>query len=150
MTTVWVDADACPRPVKDMLYRLAQRIKRPVVLVANQALSVPASPYIRAVQVPAGFDVADNYIVTHIQANDILISADIPLASEVLEKGAFVITPRGERLTADNIQARLTMRNFLEEMRSSGERTGGPPPFSNTDKQQFANALDRLIAKLCC
>lgn len=148
MTTLWVDADACPKAIKEILYRVAVRVSKPLVLVANQALAVPKSPYIRAVQVSSGFDVADNYIVEHIEDGDILVSADIPLASEAIEKNAFVITPRGERYTKDNIQQRLTMRNFMEEMRSSGEQTGGPPPFSNTDKQQFANTLDRLLAKL--
>lgn len=148
MTTLWVDADACPKAIKEILYRVAVRVSKPLVLVANQALAVPKSPYIRAVQVSSGFDVADNYIVEHIEDGDILVSADIPLASEAIDKNAFVITPRGERYTKDNIQQRLTMRNFMEEMRSSGEQTGGPPPFSNTDKQQFANTLDRLLAKL--
>ncbi len=148
MATLWVDADACPRPIKDILYRVADRVNMPLVLVANQALTVPKSTNIRSVQVSSGFDVADNYIVEHIEAGDILVSSDIPLASEALEKNAIVITPRGERFTADNIQQRLTMRNFMEEMRSSGEHTGGPPPFSSGDKQQFANCLDRLLAKI--
>lgn len=145
---IWVDADACPKAIKEILFRVADRIQRPLTLVANQALHTPPSPNIRAIQVAAGFDVADNYIVQHVEAGDIVISQDIPLAAELIEKGAFVLNTRGEQLTKNNIGQRLNMRDFLETMRSSGEHTGGPPPFSNADKQKFANTLDRLIAKL--
>ncbi|WP_370980184.1 YaiI/YqxD family protein [Agaribacterium sp. ZY112] len=144
---IWVDADACPRPVKDILFRVSERTGLAVILVANHALPTPALATVSSVQVASGFDAADNYIVQHIEANDLLISSDIPLAAEVLEKAAFVLTPRGEAYTLDNIKARLTMRNFMEEMRASGEHSGGPAPFSNADKAQFANTLDRLIAK---
>ncbi|WP_096085695.1 YaiI/YqxD family protein [Agaribacterium haliotis] len=144
---IWVDADACPRPVKETLFRLSQRTALSVTLVANHALPKPALKTIRTIQVSAGFDVADNYIVQHICEGDLLISSDIPLAAEVLPLGAMVLTPRGERYNQDNIQQRLDMRNFMETMRASGEQSGGPPPFNNADKARFANALDRLVAK---
>jgi len=146
--TIWVDADACPKAVKEILYRLAERLSVSVKLVANQALATPNNPYVSSIQVSAGFDVADNYIVAEASEGDVVVTADIPLAAEVLEKKAHVITPRGERLTDNTIAQRLTMRNFLEEMRASGEHTGGPPPFSNADKQQFANCIDRLMVRL--
>jgi len=148
MLNIWVDADACPKPVKEILFRVADRVKSPLILVANQALYTPKSPNITSVQVAAGFDVADNYIVQEVQNGDIVITQDIPLAAELIEKGAYVLNPRGEQLTKNNIGPRLNMRDFLETMRSSGEHTGGPPPFSNVDKQKFANAIDRLVAKL--
>ena len=144
---IWVDADACPVVVKDILFRAAERAQIQVILVANQAMRFPPSAYIRSVQVAAGFDVADNYIVQKVDQGDLIITADIPLAAEVIEKGAKVISPRGEVLTMENIKSRLTMRNFMEEMRSSGQVTGGPPPLSKRDRQVFANALDRLLSK---
>lgn len=144
---IWVDADACPNPVKDILFRASQRVKVGITLVANQPLSTPPSPLIKAIKVGSGFDVADDYIVQQVQENDLVITADIPLAAEVIEKGAQVINPRGERYTANNIRQRLNMRDFMEEMRSTGQVTGGPPPFGNNEKQAFANALDRLLAK---
>ena len=145
---IWVDADACPGVVKDILFRAAERLQITTTLVANQMLRVPASPWIRAVQVPGGFDVADNEIVARVTAGDLVITADIPLASAALEKGAHVIDPRGERYTADNIRERLSLRSFMEDMRASGVQTGGPPPFSHADRQSFANALDRLLSAL--
>jgi uncharacterized protein YaiI (UPF0178 family) len=144
---IWVDADACPVVVKDILFRAAERAQIQVILVANQAMRFPPSAYIRSVQVAAGFDVADNYIVQKMDQGDLIITADIPLAAEVIEKGAKVISPRGEVLTMENIKSRLTMRNFMEEMRSSGQVTGGPPPLTKRDRQIFANALDRLLSK---
>lgn len=144
---IWVDADACPVPVKEILFRAAERQKIEVILVANQRLSTPQSAFIRMLQVEQGFDVADNEIVKRIVAGDLLISADIPLASEVLEKGALVITPRGERYTEDNIKARLNIRDFMETLRSSGIQSGGQPAYSHTDRQMFANQLDRILAK---
>ena len=144
---IWVDADACPVPVKEILFRAAERQKVEVTLVANQRLSVPQSTYVRMLQVEKGFDVADNEIVRRIAAGDLLISSDIPLASEVLEKGALVITPRGERYTEDNIKARLNIRDFMETLRSSGIQSGGQPSYSQTDRMQFANQLDRILAK---
>ncbi|WP_397474726.1 YaiI/YqxD family protein [Pusillimonas sp.] len=144
---IWVDADACPSVIKDILYRAAQRSKRPLTLVANQMLYTPPSPLIRAVQVPRGFDVADDYIVEHASAGDLVITADIPLASEVLRKGALVISPRGERFTADSINERLAMRDMMEELRSAGVDTGGPAALSQADRRAFAGALDQVLQK---
>lgn len=144
---IWIDADACPKPIKEILFRVSVRLSVPLILVANQSLAVPSSEFIRAIQVEAGFDVADNYIVNAASPGDLVITSDIPLAAEVIANNVHVLTSRGERYTKDNIAQRLTMRNFMEQMRSCGENTGGPPPFSNVDRQQFANALDRLLAK---
>ena len=145
---IWVDADACPAVIKDILYRAAQRSQLPLTLVANQMLRTPPSPLIRAVQVPRGFDVADDYIVERSTTGDLVITADIPLASEVLNKGALVLNPRGERYTADNISERLSMRDMLDELRSSGVDTGGPAAFSQADRRAFAGALDRILQKV--
>ncbi|SDH10346.1 YaiI/YqxD family protein [Propionivibrio dicarboxylicus] len=144
---IWVDADACPVVIKEILFRAANRAQVPTTLVANQMLRVPPSPWIRAVQVPGGFDVADQRIVQEAAAGDIVITADIPLAAQVIAQGAVVIDPRGELLDAGNIQERLTLRNFLDGLRSSGVETGGPSALSNADRQAFANQLDRLLAK---
>jgi uncharacterized protein YaiI (UPF0178 family) len=144
---IWVDADACPVPIKEILYRAAERRSLLLTLIANHALSTPPSRFIRAVQVPRGFDVADNYIVERLQAGDLVVTADIPLAAEVLAKGGHAINPRGERYTPDTIRERLTMRDFMDLMRGSGEVTGGPPPLGQADRQAFANALDRLLAQ---
>jgi len=144
---IWVDADACPVPVKEILFRAADRQKIMVTLVANQRLNIPQSAFVRMLQVEHGFDVADNEIVKRIEPGDLLISSDIPLASEVLEKGAYVITPRGERFTEENIKARLNIRDFMETLRSSGIQSGGQPVFNHTDRQAFANQLDRILAK---
>lgn len=145
---IWVDADACPRNIKEILFRAAQRRQIAVTLVANQPLSTPPGTLVKAVQVQQGFDVADNHIVAHLQPGDLVITADIPLAAEVLEKGGEAINPRGERYTRDTIRQRLTMRNFMEEMRSSGIQTGGPAPLGPRDVQAFANSLDRWLARL--
>lgn len=145
---IWVDADACPGVIKEILFRAAERLQITTTLVANQLLRVPVSPWIRALQVPDGFDVADNEIVARVAPGDIVITADIPLAAAVLEKGAHVIEPHGERYTPENIRERLSVRSFIEELRSSGVQTGGPPPFSHADRQAFANALDRLLNSL--
>lgn len=142
---IWVDADACPLVIKEILYRAAQRVERPLVLVANQMLRTPPSPWIRAVQVPRGFDVADNYIVERVSAGDLVITGDIPLAAEALEKQAFVLSPRGERYTADTIRERLALRDMMEELRSAGVDTGGPAALSQADRRAFASALDRLL-----
>ncbi|MBV1870470.1 MAG: YaiI/YqxD family protein [Gammaproteobacteria bacterium] len=144
---IWVDGDACPVVVKEILFRAAERTNVPVILVANQPLRTPNSEYIKTVRVAAGFDVADDYIVNEVIKGDLVITADIPLASQVIEKGARVISPRGEALTPENIKARLTMRNFMEEMRSSGQVSGGPPPLSKKDRQVFANELDRFLSR---
>ena len=149
MTTsvsIWVDADACPRVIRDILFRAAQRTGVPVTLVANHALPVPKSPLITTVQVPQGFDVADNLIVQRVRENDLVITSDIPLAAEVIEKGALVITSRGERYTRNNVRQRLNMRDFMETMRSSMEVGGGPPALGPKDKQAFGNALDSYLA----
>jgi uncharacterized protein YaiI (UPF0178 family) len=142
---IWVDADACPKPIKEILFRASDRVKVPVVLVANQPLQVPPSELIRSIQVSAGFDVADDYIVQQAQSGELVITSDIPLAAEVIEKGGLVLTPRGERYTTDNIRQRLAMRDFLDTMRGSGLDTGGPAAFSHSDRQAFANQLDRLL-----
>ena len=144
---IWVDADACPRPIKDILYRAAERVGVPMTLVANQPLEVPASRLVRAVRVAPGFDVADNHIVGQAQPGDLVVTADIPLADEVVAKGCLAINPRGELYTKENIRQRLNMRDFMETLRSSGIDTGGPPAFGKADRQAFANQLDRLLAK---
>ena len=144
---IWVDADACPVVIKEILFRVANRTKIQVTLVANQAIRTPPSAYITFIQVGAGFDVADDKIVKWLESNDLVITSDIPLAAEAIEKGAIAINPRGELYTQDNIKARLNMRDFMETLRSSGVNTGGPPPLSQTDRQKFANQLDRLLTK---
>ncbi len=144
---MWVDADACPKVIKDILYRAAQRVQMPLTLVANHPLQVPRSPLIQALQVAAGFDVADNYLVQQSCPGDLVITADIPLAAELVAKGVIAINPRGEQYTPENIRQRLAMRDFMQQMRDSGQVSGGPPPLDNSDKQAFANTLDRLLAK---
>ena len=144
---IWVDADACPNPVKEILFRAADRMKIALTLVANKPLRTPPSPYINTIQVAAGFDVADNKIADELRAGDLVVTADIPLAAAVLEKHGCVLDPRGEMYTKDNIEARLTLRKFMDELRSSGVDTGGPPPFNHGDRQAFAKQLDRLLAQ---
>lgn len=146
---IWVDADACPNVVKEILFRAAERLGVKTVLVANQFLRTPPSVFVSAVQVPAGFDVADNYIVQKCIVGDLVITADIPLASEVLEKGAHALNPRGEFYTPENIRQRLNMRDFMDQLRSSGIDTGGPAKLAQQDRQLFANQLDRFLAKQC-
>lgn len=143
---IWVDADACPAVIKEILYRAAQRWQRSLTLVANQMLRTPPSPLLRAIQVPRGFDVADDYIVQHVAAGDLVITGDIPLAAQVLGKQALVLNPRGERYTADTIAERLSLRDMMEELRSAGVETGGPAAFSQADRRAFANALDTLMS----
>ncbi|MCK0552419.1 YaiI/YqxD family protein [Pantoea ananatis] len=143
--SIWVDADACPNVIKDVLYRAADRTQTMVTFVANQFLRVPPSPWLRTLQVPAGFDVADNEIVKRVQAGDLVITADIPLAAEVIEKGASALNPRGERYSPATIRERLTMRDFMDTMRASGVQTGGPAAMSPRDRQQFANELDSWL-----
>jgi uncharacterized protein YaiI (UPF0178 family) len=144
---IWVDADACPKVIKDILYRAAERVKCHVILVANQGLVTPKSPYIKSIRVESGFDVADNYIVQQVAAGDLVITADIPLAAEVIAKGAAALNPRGEVYSANTIRQKLTMRDFMDELRGSGVMTGGPPPLSQTERREFANALDRILNK---
>jgi len=145
---IWVDADACPAVVKDILFRAAQRWQMPLTLVANQALYTPPSPLIRAVQVPRGFDVADAHIVERAEKGDLVITGDIPLAAQVLEKGALALNPRGERYSPETIRERLAMRDMMEELRASGVDTGGPSSFSQSDRKAFANQLDTLLARV--
>lgn len=144
---IWVDADACPKVIKEILYRAAERVKCQLILVANQSLTIPRSAFIKSIRVEPGFDVADNYIVQHISASELLITADIPLAAEVLEKGGEALNPRGEFYTRETIRQKLTMRDFMDEMRGSGVMSGGPPPLSQADRREFANALDRFLAQ---
>ena len=145
---IWVDADACPVAIKEILYRAANRAEIPLTLIANQMLRVPPSPWIKALQVPSGFDVADQRIAQEAKAGDVVVTADVPLAALVVAKGATVIDPRGDLLDKGNIQERLTMRTFMETLRNSGVETGGPSSLSSADRQAFANQLDRLLAKL--
>jgi len=144
---VWVDADACPVVIKEILFRAAERTTVNVTLVANQQVQIPKSRYVNFIQVKQGFDVADNEIVERLKAGDLVITADIPLASDVIDKGGFALNPRGEMYTTDNIKQRLSMRDFMETMRASGVNTGGPPPLNKSDRQAFANQLDKYLAK---
>ncbi len=142
---IWVDADACPVVIKDILYRAAERTAIQVTLVANQSLDIPASHHINFIQVSRGFDVADDEIVKRLDAGDLVITSDIPLANDVIEKGGLALSPRGEMFTANNIKAQLTMRDFMDTMRSSGVHTGGPPPLSQGDRKAFAQHLDKFL-----
>jgi len=144
---IWVDADACPKVIKEILFRAAERASVTVILVANKPLRIPSSPYLKTVQVPAGFDVADKQIVLDLQAGDLVITADIPLAAEVIEKGGHALNPRGELYTKDNIRERLAMRNLLDELRSSGMISGGPSSLNHGDRHAFANQLDRFLTQ---
>ena len=144
---IWVDADACPVVIKDILFRAAERTETTTTLVANQPLRVPRSPFIGTVQVAAGFDVADHAIVERSEPGDLVITSDIPLAAEVIEKGAVALSPRGELYDAENIRARLNMRDFLDTLRASGIQTGGPPALNQGDRQAFSNHLDRILAR---
>ncbi len=144
---IWVDADACPGAIKEILFRAAERQRVQVSLVANQALRIPPSPYLRLVQVPPGFDVADKRIIELLAPGDLVITADIPLAAAAIEKNAHALNPRGELYTKDNIRERLSMRNFMDELRGSGVTTGGPSALSQRDRQAFANSLDSFLAK---
>ena len=143
---IWVDADACPVAIKEILYRAANRTEIELTLIANQMLRVPPSPWIKALQVPSGFDAADRRIAQEVAAGDLVVTADVPLAAQVIAKGAVVIDPRGELLDRGNIQERLSMRNFMETLRNTGVETGGPASLSAADRQAFANQLDRLLS----
>ena len=142
---IWVDADACPNVIKEILFRAAERTQTSLTLVANQNIRVPPSRFIRAVRVAAGFDVADNEIVRLCAPGDLVITADIPLAAEVLAKGAAALNPRGERYSDATIREKLTMRDFMDTLRSSGIQTGGPDSLSQRDRQQFAAGLDKWL-----
>ncbi len=144
---IWVDADACPRVIKDIIFRAAQRTQTETLLVANQYIPTPSSSLIRSIQVESGFDVADNEIVDRCAAGDLVITQDIPLAAEVIDKGAVALSPRGELFTPENIRGRLNIRDFMDTMRSSGVQTGGPPALSQQDRMAFANQLDKWLAK---
>ena len=144
---IWVDADACPNPIKEILFRAAERLKIQLTLVANKPLRTPPSAYINTIQVAAGFDMADDKIAQEVRAGDLVVTADIPLAAAALAKGGRVLDPRGEIYTRDNIEARLAMCKFMDELRASGVDTGGPPPFSQGDRQAFARQLERLLAQ---
>lgn len=144
---IWVDADACPAVIKDILYRAAERAQVVLTLVANQPLRVPRSPYIRTLQVPRGFDAADAKIAAEVAAGDLVVTGDIPLAAAVLERGGHALDPRGEPYSADTIRGRLAMRSFMDELRGSGVDTGGPAGLSQADRQAFANQLDRFLLR---
>jgi len=144
---IWVDADACPVVIKDILFKAAIRTTVQLTLVANQSIRTPSSRYISMLQVSSGFDVADNEIVKRVDTGDLVITGDIPLAAEVIEKGAHALNPRGELYSTDSIKALLNMRDFMDTLRASGVNTGGPPPLSQADRQAFANHLDRLLTK---
>jgi len=144
---IWVDADACPKVIKDIVFRAAERRRVITTLVANQVLRCPPSPYIKTLRVGAGFDVADNEIVKQLAAGDLVVTADIPLAAEVISKSGHALNPRGEFYTKQNIGERLAMRDFMAELRGSGVNTGGPPLFNQSDRLAFANQLDRFLAK---
>ncbi len=144
---IWVDADACPAVIKDILYRAAQRTKIQLTLVANQPIQVPPSHQINFIQVAQGFDVADDEIVKRMQRDDLVVTSDIPLAADVIEKGGIALSHRGELYTANNIRARLNMRDFMETLRASGVNTGGPPALSKSDRKAFADHLDQFLTR---
>ncbi len=144
---IWVDADACPGVIKDILFRAAERLRISLALVANQPVRTPRSRYIKAILVSSGFDVADQHIVEEVQTGDLVITADIPLAAAVIEKGGHALNPRGELYTQDNIRERLSLRNFVDELRGSGIVTGGPAPLNARDRKAFADELDRFLGQ---
>jgi uncharacterized protein YaiI (UPF0178 family) len=144
---IWVDADACPVVIKEILFKAANRTKIATTLVANHYVRIPPSPFINFMQVSSGFDVADDEIVKRIEANDLVITSDIPLADEVIDKSGIALSPRGELYTKENIKSRLNIRDFMDTMRASGVQTGGPPALNQTDRQNFANHLDRIITQ---
>ncbi len=144
---IWVDADACPVVIRDILFRAAERTGTDLTLVANRWIQVRPSKNIRALQVAAGFDVADNEILRRVEAGDLVVTADIPLAAEVIARGALALNPRGELYTAENIRQRLNMRDFMDTLRASGIDTGGQPTLHPRDRQAFANQIDRLLAR---
>jgi hypothetical protein len=145
---IWVDADACPVAVKEILFRAAERLQIPTTLVANKPLRTPPSRFVRMVQVPRGIDVADSEITGRLERGDLVVTADIPLAADVIARGGHALNPRGEFYTPDNIRERLALRDFLEEQRGSGMQTGGPPPLDKTDLKRFADQLDRFLTRL--
>lgn len=144
---IWVDADACPGVIKDILFRAAERTGIEITLVANHSIPVPRSRHIKFLQVRSGFDVADNEIVKRLDGGDLVITSDIPLAADVIEKGGYALNPRGELYTANNIKARLNMRDFMDTLRASGIDTGGPPALSQGDRKAFADHLDKFLTR---
>lgn len=144
---IWIDADACPAAIKEILFRAAERTRRQLILIANHPVYIPPSPFIRMQQVESGFDVADNEIVKGLESGDLVITSDIPLAAEVIKKDGVVLTPRGELYTRENIGARLSMRDFMEALRNSGVDTGGQSALSQNDRKYFANQLDKLLVQ---
>ena len=144
---IWCDADACPVVIKDILFKAANRTKTELTLVANQHVSTPPSNFIKFIRVSSGFDVADNEIVKRLESGDLVITSDIPLAAEAIDKGGIALSPRGELYTMENIKSRLTMRDFMDSLRSSGVDTSGPPPLNQSDRQAFANHLDRILTR---
>lgn len=144
---ILVDADACPNVIKEILFRAAVRLKINITLFANRAISIPKNPLVKLIQVPGGFDVADQRIIDTVQPGDLVITADIPLASAIIEKKAHALNPRGELYSLENIQQRLAVRNFMEELRNTGQVSGGPAPLNQRDQRAFANALDRFLMK---
>src|SRR2546427_9897901 len=144
---IWVDADACPQAIKEILFRAAERAQIFTTLVANTLLRVPSAPFIKSVRVAKGFNVADHQIVEQIQPGDLVITADIPLAAEVISRGAHALDPRGELYSEDNVRERLALRNLMQELRSGGEQLGGPAPFRQSDRQLFANQLDQFLTR---
>jgi len=144
---IWVDADACPVVIKEILFKAAARTETPLTLIANQPVRIPASRFISFVQVGSGFDMADNEIVNRLDPGDLVITSDIPLADDVIEKGGHALSPRGELYTPENIKARLNIRDFMDTLRGSGINTGGPPALSQTDRKSFADHLDRLLTR---
>jgi uncharacterized protein len=144
---IWVDADACPQVIKQIVFRAAERAQVLTTLVANTPLRIPSSPYIRCVRVGHGFDVADHWIAGQIQPGDLVITADIPLAAEVIARGAHALDPRGDLYSEDNVRERLAVRNLMQDLRSTGEILGGPAPFGHADRQRFANHLDRFLTR---
>ena len=142
---IWVDADACPNVIKEVLFRAADRTATTVTLVANQTIRTPPSKYLRTLRVEAGFDVAYNEIVKRVEPGDLVVTSDIPLAAEVIEKGGVALNPRGERYTTETIRERLNIRDFMDTMRASGVQTGGPAALNQRDRQQFANELDKWL-----
>jgi uncharacterized protein YaiI (UPF0178 family) len=146
---IWIDADACPKVVKEVVFKAAHRLNIPTILVANSFLRIPDSPLLSFIQVDQGADVADTYIVENVSPSDLVITADIPLASLIVEKEATAINPRGELYTEENISERLSVRDFMQDLRDSGIETGGPAPFGVKDKANFANSLNKLLTKLC-
>jgi hypothetical protein len=146
---IWVDADACPSVIKDILFRAAERVQVRLTLVANQPVATPPSAWITSLQVRKGFDVADNEVVRRVEPGDLVITGDIPLAAEVIAKGGFALNPRGELYTEANIRERLNLRDFMEALRASGVQTGGPNALNQHDRQAFSNALDRFLAQNC-